>query len=423
MATPVPVTGLSALGNVLSNLGSQIGAQRRQDELSARARQLQLEDREAARTEGDRLYKRQRLDTLLDRESQRNREDSLYEQRREDQVGDRDEARVYAEAAAIRERARQLAERAPFETNLQTAVDDAATQLNQVRAKIDEVSRRVTSQPAPINPNDASVMTLAQQLAGGSRNREEIAAMVPKALEQLTAESIIRHQTSVRAAQEVLQSLKTSETQLTNLIQTGIQQRVAPRVAPTGPTSIEAAALRSLTDTPAQPMRQATPEQIAAAVNQALGGRQPGGGAAPREGQLFANPDNNPLIAAGNAEIAARGPAIVQAELNDVTRQLSALDSNLQNASAPRTPTLGMGLGGYSVGSVTDPVAGARQATSMLQERAALEERRRRLEAQLRGPTVGAATPAALSSPTSSTPSVQFAAPAGRWWETVAPTN
>lgn len=431
MAT-VPVTGLSALGSVLGNFGNQIGAQRRQDELSARARQLQLEDRAAALAENDRLYQRQRRDTVMDRESQRSREDMLYETRRDDQLLDRDEARTFAEAAAIRERARALAERAPFEQNLQSTVDDAAKQLNDVRAKIDEVSRRVTAQPPAISTNDPRVTALAQQMAGGSRNREEIAAMVPKALEQLQLQAAYNHQLSVKAAQDVLQSLKTSETQLTNVIQSGIQQRVAPRVSPTGPTPTEAEGLRSLLGSTPTPQRPATAEDIAAAVNQALGGGGQPAGAPASAGtspgaQLFANPTNNPAVAAGNAELAARGPAMLQAQINDVTRQISQLDTDLQSAGTPRTPTLGMGLGGYNVGSVADPVAGARNATTMLQQRAELENRRRQLEAQLRGPTVGAATPPAISTPTTSTPAVQFGAPppsgGGRWWETVPPTN
>lgn len=426
MAT-VPVTGLSALGNVLGNFGNQIGQQRRQDELTARARQLQLEDRAAALNESDRQFERQRLNTLLDRESQRSREDTVYERQRGDSLSDRDDQRLFAESAAIRERARALADRAPFEQNLQTAVDEAAKQLNDVRAKIDQVAQRVQSQPPTITASTPGVRQLAQQMAGGSRKNEEIDAMIPKALEQLQLQAAYNHQIAVKAAQDVLQSLKTSETQLTNLIQTGIQQRVAPRVAPTGPTPTEAEGLRSLPG--AAPQRQASAADIANAVNMALGGGQPAGapsaGGTSRDAQLFANPTNNPAIAAGNAELAARGPAMLQAQINDVTRQITALDSDLQTAGTPSRPSLGMGLGGYSVTSSPDPVAGAQAATSMLQQRAELENRRRALEAQLRGPTVGAATPPAISTPTTSTPAVQFGAPAGggRWWETVAPTN
>ena len=431
MAT-VPVTGLSALGSVLGNFGNQIGAQRRQDELSARARQLQLEDRAAALNENDRLYQRQREDTLSDRNSQRTREDAINSVRRKEQLDDREDAREYAEAQALIQRSNALFDRSAFEKNAQGLVDNAATQLNDVRANIDRWTRRIDAQPPIIRPNDPQVLALAQQLAGGSRNREEIAAMVPKALEQVQLQATYNYQISLRAAQDVLQSLKTSETQLTNLIQTGIQQRIAPRVGPTRPTPTEAEGLRSLLGSTPTPQRPATAEDIAAVVNQALGGGGRPAGAPASAGtspgaQLFANPTNNPAVAAGNAELAARGPAMLQAQINDVTRQISQLDTDLQSAGTPRTPTLGMGIGGYSVGSVSDPVAGARNATTMLQQRAELENRRRQLEAQLRGPTVGAATPPAISTPTTSTPAVQFGAPppsgGGRWWETVPPTN
>lgn len=404
-----PVTGYAQLGQVIANAGDRYAQTVRQDELMALARANQLADvadaRTVARTEGDRTWQRSRDAQLADVGAARAREDAQRAESRGFQLDDREDARMYAESAAYAEHARKLKEILPDKNNAQRLVDDAATQLSAVRQRAQDVSQRITSQPQQVGPNDPAVMNLAQQLAGGSRKREEIAAMVPKALEQINGEAMVRHAQGVRASQEVLQSLRDTERQLTDLIQQGMTSfRVAPNVPPptggaglTGPDVMGAA--------PA-PMLTIGASGLAGALNQALGGNAPAGGGggaqpAPIGGALMDNPTANPAIAAGNNELRARE----QAQLNAAISRRDAIQRQLQApaVSAPN-PTLGVGLGGMTVGSFTNPLATAEAATADLKALAAAEADVKRLQMQVMGPTAGGVTLPATNTATGSTP-------------------
>lgn len=416
-----PVTGLSGLGAALADVGADHLGRTRQLQDESRRRTIQLEDVQMARADGDRRYDRARADQLSDVREGRTREDAVYDRRRADQLADVEDNRVYAESLAFLENARKLKERLPFEQNLQRSVDEAASQLRTVRQRMDEVSRTVTSQPPAIGPNDPSVLALAQQLAGGSRKREEIAVMVPKALEQLQTEMFIKHSNSVKAANEVLQTLRATEAQLTDIIQAGIQARVAPN---TPPPSSAAGPSALMSPSPAQPMRTVGAADLTAALDQALG-RSTGSVTSPTPpppsgGGMLENPTNNAVISAGNAALKTQANDQARLALNLAVSEGEAITRQLQSLAVPSAPSAGTTLatdGLYLIGN--DPMVAAQTATSLLKRKAESDAKIQRLRAQLQGPLPASVTPPAINTPATSTPAAAGAAP--QWWQTAQP--
>lgn len=412
----VPVTGLSALGNVLAEFGDTYARNARQDQLIAQQRAQQLEDVNRAVALEETRYRRGREDTLKDIESSRTREDTVSARHRGEVLEDVGSNRMFAIALQDRDRAIKLADRAQFETDLKSLVNDSALELKNVQGRINEALAEINKPEPVVNANDRAVQELAQQLAGGSRKKEDIALMVPKALEQIQLRAMMTHQQNVRSAHEALLSWKNTEIQLRQIIESGIQKNVAPSVAPPTSNPVTGSLMA-----PGQPMRTATAADLANAVRQVLGGGQPGGAgpAAPAGGgpAMLPNPTNNPAIEAGNVELAAQGKASAAATLNEIRRQLESVDAELGSVSATtKTPSLGMGLGGYSVTQVANPLAAANRASGLLKQKADLEARQRALQEQLLGPVPGSVAPPAINTPTSSTPRSPFFQSAD-WWK------
>lgn len=419
----VPVTGLSALGSVIADAGQTYARNARQDQLIAQQRAMQLEDVRAADQREQSRYTRGREDQLSDVDSARKRDDDVYGRRRGDQLSDVEDARLYSESMHYLENARKLKERAPFETNLQRVVDDAATQLTEVQRREQEVGRIVMAPAPEAGPNDPQVLALAQTLAGGSRKKEDIQAMMPKALEQINGMAMMKHASAVRSANEVLQNLRAARQQLTDLIQSGIQKNVAPAVSP--PSFAPPGSMLPQSQTP----KSANAADIAGAVGKLLGGNDaPPASRAPSGPTLLSDPTNEPLIQAENQrraqahQVAAR--KAIEDPYNEALQRLASIRNNIAGVRQGNPQALAAvenPMGGWIPGQPVNPSKQASALSQLLQQEAALDKQARDLEAQLQGPVVAAATPPALSTPMGSTPAVPFATPAMQWWQSQKP--
>lgn len=238
LSPPPRVTGLSNLGAILADVGSNIERTREADRLRAESRANQLADVASSRTfsqqEGDRQYARSRADQLADVQSSRNAQLGLLGLEHEWRRDDESDARIYAEGRALAEHAQKLKEFQPDKDSAKALSNESNNILRGVRARAEELQRVITSEPRQVGANDPAVMNLARQMAGSDK-MDIIQTMIPKALEQLNGEALLRHQFRTRAAQEALMSLKATEQQATDVIQTIMTKfGVVPEGAPPG---------------------------------------------------------------------------------------------------------------------------------------------------------------------------------------------
>lgn len=429
LPSPPPVTGYAQLGNVIANAGERYAQTARQDQLMAQARAQQLADvesnRAASRAEGDRIYERARGAQLSDVESSRAREDQLRDVARGFQLEDREEGRLWAEGAQIREEMRKLAAMKPDRDNAQQMANAYAEQLNRVVAREEEISRVLTSKPAQFSPNDPAVQNLAQQLAGGSQKREDIAREVPKALEQLNGEAIYRHSVQMRAAQDVLVGIKATQQQASALLQQLMQTfRVAPTVAP--PTGGAVSGPGALGGEPAPaPMRTIGASGLAGALDRALGVTTPQAPAAagasapamPAGGALLDNPTANPVIERGNAALQQQARLQRQNDLNAAIREREVIAQQLAQAASTVSSAPVGAMGGMVPYRIPDPIVNAQQTADLLKQQAAADAKVKQLQMQEMGPAAGGVTLPAANTLTFSTPATSFAPKTSQWWQ------
>lgn len=400
LPSPPPVTGYSVLGDTIGRLGSEYEQRARQDQLLAQARSNQLADIENRSKEGDKDFARNLAARREDIGSQRTYEDKVRGETQGFQRDQMEDQYLYGEAAKIADETRRLAAQRPDKDSAQQYVDDAAKQLTSVRAESRRVSQIALSDPPQVEPNSAEVRNLAQQLAGGSKKKEEIDAMVPKAVEQMNGLLLLKHAQQVKAAQQVFGSLKENEKQLTDIVQQGMSTfHVSPSTPPPGIGGPSA-----LSDDTG-PMRQMGTGDLAGALSRVIGpqaatAQAPGGPGA----QLLDNPTANPVIDRGNAELMARQSGQQQAALNAALAQREAIAQQLAQAPAAKRPTLGMGLGGMSVTQFSDPAVAGQQTANLLKQQAMNEAQIKQLQAAVTpGAALGPVAPA-VNTATSSTP-------------------
>lgn len=302
--------------------------------------------------------------------------------------------------------------------NAQATINQLNQQLAGIRQQKEAITRAANEPVRQVTANDQRVAALAAQLAeqtkpGSGRNREAVAAQIPIALKQLNDQAFIEWNSNIQSAKIELESLRRSETELTGALERAMGTfKIAPSNAGalTAPVAAPTASVAP---------KAATADDIAAAMRAVVGGA---GGAAsapagPSAINPFQNPTNNPVIAAGNDELQSRA----QSELNAAVFRNGQIEQELASLSVPQRPSLGVGLGGMSVASVADPIAGATKATALLKAKAENDAKIRSLKAQQMGAVPAGVTAPAMNTATSSTPTPAFAAPEGNWWQASSP--
>ena len=464
LSAPPPVTGYSALGNVLASQGAD-----------ALQRSRQLQDVQSARAyasaEGDKRRSEQLQDAQT-MEKFRNREAGIRllineGYLNESQVGDENAVndararfvadgrdKIYQElfntpdesgkpllsheeatnpalVQAAKDKlgaikAKQLQGQLAQPANAQATVNDLQQQLAQVRAQKQAVTQ-AANQPVPqYQPNDPKVVQLAQQLAeqikpGSGKNREAVAAQMPVAYKQLNDQALMAWSQGVQSAKIELESLRRSEAELTDaLVRTSQTFKVAP--------SVHGTAAPAVLQNPGPTVpRVATAEEIAAALRAAMGGARPT--PAPDEASgssaLLDNPTNDPTISAANEDVQQRQAQAVKDSLNlaitqgnEINQKIAAArQGQLANPTTPAFSPMGVPL----MPASSSRYDAGKAVADLLKQKADNDARVKALQAQLIGPIPATGTAPVMNSAGASTPTIGAAQAPAAWWQTANP--
>lgn len=319
--------------------------------------------------------------------------------------------------------------------NAQATINDFNRELLMNRQQQEAVRQRANHPLTQYGPTDAPVLTLAAQMAeqfkkGSGKDFAAVAAQVPAALRQLNDQNLLAWNQNTQSAKIELQSLRDSESQLTNAMTRAMQTfKVAPGRAPVGPAAppsvLDVGATVGPRIDPAGAMQDFVSQVTRGGVSAA-----PGTAATPQPetNPILANPTANPTIEAGNAYLAAQKKVALQDELNAVVNRGKVIEQNLARSSntggvgIQMSPELGPGYATALYGTPPDPYQAAKTVSDLLRQKAENDAKIKALQAQLQGSGPASMSAPAISTPTAFTPAPAFAAPTldfpttGKWW-------
>lgn len=481
LAPPPPVTGFSSLGNALAGGANDYRLRQQQLQDEARSRSQQLEDvasqrdwlqREGDTTRAEELKKQEDLTKFQNEEAGKTllvNEGLLDGGKRDDPTAvSVARARFVAEGLdkiynelfitpdentgkpllthadatnpalvqAAKDKLSALkAKQLQFQLMQPGNADAYLNQKNGELVASQKREQQIVSQlnqpPRQFGPNDQETMALATQLAeqikpGSGQDKRAVMAQISTAQQQLNNQELLNRRDRIASAHQQIEAERYNQASITQAIDKAVQIfRQAPSGARAAPPSDTASLLNPNSAPSPQVAPQGSPSDFLSKFKAIQA--QPTAAAVPPPApdNSIVIPDNAPpevataMRSAQADQMSAQRKATIDDPLASTQAQIAQIDQQLKNMSAIGGPVITGGGGFGAPPGIYSNVDNAKAMSTLLQQKAALQQKADQLKAAQGSGVSGDVTPGGASTPVSFTPA-SFSAPSltsPQWWQ------
>lgn len=482
LAPPPPITGYSSLGNALAGGANDYRLRQQQLQDEARSRSQQLQDMASQRdwlqhegdtTRAEELAKQESLTKFQNEEAGKTllvNEGFLNGGQRDDPAAvsaararfvaegldkvynelfvtpDADTGKpllTHADAtnpALVQAAKDKLSALKAKQLQFQLAQPgNADTYLNQKNAELvasqkreQQIVAQLNQPPRQFGPNDQETMAVATQLAeqikpGSGQDKRAVMAQISTAQQQLNNQELLNRRDQIASAHQQIEAERYNQASITQAIDKAVQIfRQAPSGARAAPAADTASLLNPNSAPPPQVAPQGSPQDFLSRYNAIKNVPAPVQAAAPANApDSIVIPDNAPsdvataMRSAQADQMAAQRKATIDDPLASTQAQIAQIDQQLKNMSAIGGPVLTGGGGLGAPPGLYSNVDNAKAMSTLLQQKAALQQKADQLKAAQGSGVSGDVTPGGTSTPVSFTPA-SFSAPSltsPQWWQ------